>query len=131
VQARVAGQPPPELRVPCFFNPQHGPSVMDVAFTPPGRGTRKVPACAMDLARLKAGEKPEIRMVEIGGRRLPYFDAGAAFFPYGEGYFMGHIATTTMFVVPTSWAGEGGSGLGWGGFDGGDLGGDGGGGSEG
>jgi hypothetical protein len=132
VQARVAGRPLPERQVPCFFNPQHGPSVMDVMFTPPGRGTRKVPACAQDAARIRAGEKPEIREVEIGGRRVPYFEAGAAFAPYGEGYFMGAIATQSLFIAPTL-AGDGGTGHGgWesyggGGFDGG---GDAGGGGE-
>jgi hypothetical protein len=108
VQARVAGRPRPVLRVPCFFNPQHGPSVMDMAFTPRGHGTRNVPACAMDVARLRAGEKPDVRMVEVGGRRVPYFEGGAAFTPYGAGYFMGQIAAATLFVIPASWAGEGG-----------------------
>jgi uncharacterized membrane protein YgcG len=140
VQARVAGQPLPELRVPCFFNPQHGPSVIDVQFTPPGRGTRKVPACAMDAARLKAGEKPELREVEIGGRRVPYFEAGAAYFPYGEGYFLNSLAVRHLFVLPPlesadtagghDWGGDGGGfggGFDMGGFDGGS---DGGGGGE-
>jgi hypothetical protein len=120
VQARVAGRALPERRVPCFFNPQHGPSVMDVTFTPPGRGTRKVPACAQDAARVKAGEKPEIREVEIDGRRVPYFEAGAAFGPYGEGYFVGSVATQTLFVVPPIVAGASDQGShGWDGFDGG------------
>ena len=44
---RPADSPRPELRVPCFFNPQHGPSVRDVRYTVPGgHGTRTVPACA-------------------------------------------------------------------------------------
>ena len=120
VQARVAGEPLPELRVPCFFNPQHGPSVMDVQFTPPGRGTRKVPACAMDAARLKAGEKPEIREVEIGGRRVPYFEAGAAYAPYGEGYFVGAVAVESMFSTPPPGGGpgDGFDGHGWDGHHG-------------
>jgi hypothetical protein len=133
VQARVAGRPLPELRVPCFFNPQHGPSVIDVDFTPRGRGTRRVPACAMDAARLKAGEKPEIREVEIGGRRVPYFEAGAAYFPYGEGYFLNSLAVHYLFAVPPlqsadTAGGHGGGGGDGGGFDGGGF--DGGGGGE-
>ena len=36
LRARVEGRPVPELRVPCFLNPQHGPRSIDVAFTPPG-----------------------------------------------------------------------------------------------
>jgi hypothetical protein len=124
VQARVTGQPVPERRVPCFFNPQHGPSVIDVTFTPPGRGTRKVPACAQDAARLRAGEKPEVREVEIGGRRVPYYEAGAAFAPYAEGYFVGMVATQSLFVAPQLSGGEhGASDHGWDGFDGGGMGG--------
>ena len=30
------GDPLPERREPCFFNPQHGPSMQDVEWTPPG-----------------------------------------------------------------------------------------------
>ncbi len=98
VQARVAGQPRPERTVPCFFNPQHGPSVTDVMFTPGGRGTRKVPACAHDAARVKAGEKPEVRMVTIGGRRVAYYEAGAAMAPYSAGYFVSASDVRALFV---------------------------------
>jgi hypothetical protein len=110
VQARVEGRPVPKPRVPCFFNPQHGPSVFEVPFTPAGHGTRKVPACASDVARFRAKEPPEIREVEVGGRRVPYFAAGDAFAPYGEGYFTGDSAIQKLFVTSTSWSGEGRSG---------------------
>ena len=39
VRARVAGEPLPTRRPPCFFDPRHGLSVEDVDWTPPG-GTR-------------------------------------------------------------------------------------------
>jgi hypothetical protein len=87
VQARVEGRPLPELRVPCFFNPQHGPSAKDVVWTPPGRGTRTVPACPQDAARVEAGESPPVRTIKIGSTRAPYWEAGAAYLPYGENYF--------------------------------------------
>ena len=41
VRARVAGQPLPARRPPCFFDPRHGLSVADVPYTPPG-GTLRV-----------------------------------------------------------------------------------------
>jgi len=107
VRARIEGHPIPELRVPCFFNPQHGPSVGDVAFTPRGHGTRKVPACASDVARHRAKEEPQTREVEVGGRRVPYYEAGNSFAPYGEGYFAGAAAIKRLFVASTSWSGEG------------------------
>jgi len=74
VQARVAGDAVPEKRKPCFFNPQHGPSMTDVMFTPRAAGTRLVPACAQDAARVKAGEKPEIRKVEFRGHKIDYLE---------------------------------------------------------
>lgn len=139
VQARVAGRPVPELRVPCFFNPQHGPSVGDVMWTPPGRGTRKVPACAQDAARIASAEQPEPRMVTIGSRRVPYWEAGAAYQPYGDGYFAGAVVMTWAFQAPLDGASGGVHGGhdvgGHGGFDlgghgGFDIGSDGGGGGN-
>ena len=44
-RARLAGDPVPERRAPCFFNPQHGPSVRDVDWAPPGGTPRSVPVC--------------------------------------------------------------------------------------
>jgi hypothetical protein len=107
VQARAVGEPVPKSRMPCFFNPQHGPSVFEVAFTPPGHGTRKVPACASDVARVRAKEKPDIRQVEVDGRRVPYFEAGSALAPYGAAYFTGDSALQELFMTTTSWSGEG------------------------
>jgi len=87
VRARVAGEPPPARRVPCFFNPQHGPSRRDVVWTVPRRGTRRVPACAQCAARVDAREDPALRVVVVGGRRVPYWEAGEAVQPYSRGYF--------------------------------------------
>jgi hypothetical protein len=106
VQARATGEPVPKPRLPCFFNPQHGPSVFEVAFTPPGHGTRKVPACASDVARVRAKQKPDIREVEVNGRRVPYFEVGSALAPYGESYFAGETAIQDLFLTHTAWSGE-------------------------
>lgn len=89
VRARVAGQEIPQLRVPCFFNPQHGPSVTDVVWTRPGHGTRTVPSCSQDAARVAARQQPDLRTVRIGSRTVPYWEAGAAYLPYSRGYFPG------------------------------------------
>ena len=66
VRARVAGEPLPTRRPPCFFDPRHGLSVADVAWTPPGGTTREVPACALDAERVRAGAEPDTRMVMVG-----------------------------------------------------------------
>ena len=134
VQARVSGQPLPELRVPCFFNPQHGPSVTDVLWTLRGRGTRKVPACAQDAARVGKHDAPEVRKVKIGSRTVPYWEAGDAFLPYSQGYFASAAVTIWMFQPPAPFGSgqEFGTGQGGGaGFDGGGGGFDGGGGGDG
>lgn len=122
VQARVAGQPVPERRVPCFFNPQHGPSTTDVLWTQSGHGTRKVPACAQDAARLKAGEEPEVRYVQLQYRRVPYWEAGAAVAPYGAGYFASG-AGSSYIALATFESQSGGTGWGdWNSTGGGGIG---------
>jgi hypothetical protein len=92
VRARVAGQPLPTKRTPCFFNPQHGPAATEVMWRARGRGTRTVPACAQDAARVAAGERPDVREVRVNGRKVAYWEAGAALAPYVEGYFVGSAA---------------------------------------
>lgn len=87
VVARVEGRPLPQQRTPCFFNPQHGPATTEMLWTRPGRGTRKVPACAQDAARGADGQEPEVRMVKIRGRLVPYWEAGEVIQPYTNGYF--------------------------------------------
>jgi hypothetical protein len=87
VRARVAGDPLPKRRPPCFFDPRHGLSVEDVAYTPPGGAERDVPACALDAERVRAGAEPDIRKVMVGSRRVPYWQGGRAYQPYAAGYF--------------------------------------------
>jgi uncharacterized membrane protein YgcG len=139
VQARVAGEPIPERRVPCFFNPQHGPSTTDIVWTQPKHGTRTVPACAQDAARVRAGDEPEVRYVRYGGRRVPYWQAGSAVTPYGQGYFA--LGAGASYIPLAGFEAQSGSIGGWGdfggpsagdhggGFDGGGMG-DGGGGGD-
>lgn len=143
VQDRVAGRDVPELRVPCFFNPQHGPSVGEVMWTQPGQGTRRVPACSQDAARVANDEVPEVRRVRIGARTVPYWQAGAAYLPYSEGYFAASALLAWTYQPPVAYDGGGahhgggmhgggdhGGGFDGGGFDGGGFGGgDGGGGN--
>ncbi len=70
------GQVPPERRGPCFFNPQHGPSMQDVEWTPPGGTPRAIAVCAADARRLAAGDEPLVRMVRVGDRWVPWHEAG-------------------------------------------------------
>lgn len=86
-RARLNGDPVPERRGPCFFNPQHGPSVEDVLWAPPGGSPREVTACADCALAVRTGGQPDVRLVEVDGERRPYYDAGPAYSPYVSGYF--------------------------------------------
>jgi hypothetical protein len=88
-KARMAGQTPPERRPPCFFDPRHGPSSRDVEWAPDGGAPRLVPACEADAQRVERGEDPEAREVLVGGRRMPYWEAGPMYAPFAGGYFGG------------------------------------------
>src|SRR4051794_10849110 len=70
VRARQAGQPLPERRPPCFFNPRHGPSVTDVQWQPSGGVARSVPVCAAGADALAHGHDPDTRLVQAGGRAV-------------------------------------------------------------
>lgn len=87
VRARAIGAPLPERRVPCFFDPQHGPSTRDVVWTVPRRGTQKIPACDQCATTVDQGADPPLRMVTLAGSRVPSWEAGAVQRPYSRGYF--------------------------------------------
>src|SRR3954453_15531798 len=98
VRARVAGEPLPTRRPPCFFDPRHGLSVEDVPYTPPGGSPRDVPPCSLDAERVRAGAEPDIRKVMVGSRRVPYWQGGRAYQPYAAGYFGGFGPMDWMFM---------------------------------
>ena len=99
VQARVAGREVPERRVPCFFNPQHGPSTRDVEWTPPRHGTRMVPSCGQCAARVLSHQQPDLRTVKVGSRTVPYWEAGKAYLPYTRGHFALGVAAAGAGVA--------------------------------
>jgi hypothetical protein len=90
-KALLAGRPPPEQRPPCFFDPRHGPSRRDVSWESPYGGWTRVPACERDALRVEAGEEPDVREVEVGGRRRPYWDAPAYYGPWAGGFYGGGL----------------------------------------
>ncbi|MGW3495691.1 hypothetical protein [Streptomyces sp. NPDC001020] len=87
--ARRTGAPLPQRRVPCFFDPRHGPSVSDVNWCPPGGVLRMVPACAGDALAVSQGGQPLTRMVPTDQGPQPYWNAGPAYAPWAGGYFGG------------------------------------------
>lgn len=117
--ARRDGDPLPEHRLPCFFDPRHGPSATDVRWAPQGGTPRPVPACAADAARMADGGEPQSRMVDTGHGRQPYWNAGPAYTPWAGGYFgggggggmLGGLLVGTMLggliSAPSAFAGTG------------------------
>jgi hypothetical protein len=91
------GQPRPERRPSCLFDPRHGMSVRDVYWTPSGGGAgRTVPACSACAHKTDAGVEPEMRNVEVNGAPVRYVNAGFApaywgGFGFGPGLFTGFL----------------------------------------
>lgn len=115
-EALAHGQPKPDRRPSCFFDPRHGMSVADVAWTPPDGGpTREVPVCADDLHKIERGVEPQMRTVRQTGSQAPVYYANAGFAPaYWGGYGYGPDLFTG-FLLGSALSGGWGGGYGWGG----------------
>ncbi|GAB7104662.1 hypothetical protein JCM4814A_29760 [Streptomyces phaeofaciens JCM 4814] len=119
----------PERRPPCFFDPRHGPSATDAAWTPPGGSPREVPVCAADATRLADGRDPVIREVDSDYGRRPYWEAGPAYGPWAGGYFGGGLLPGLLIgtmlggmMAAPSYGTDYGTGYGdFGGYEGGDV----------
>jgi hypothetical protein len=61
--ALAHGQPIPERRPPCFFDPGHGPSVTAVSWAPQGGEARLVPVCAACAKAIEEQSEPQARKV--------------------------------------------------------------------
>jgi hypothetical protein len=88
-KARFAGEPVPERRPPCFFDPRHGPSVTEAEWAPPGGTPRPVPVCAADAQRIEDGLPPMTRQIEVEGERMPYWNAPRYYGGWQGGFFGG------------------------------------------
>lgn len=94
LSARLADEPPPAPRPPCFFNPNHGPSATVVLWTGEDNQTVRVPCCASDAERLRSGAAPYSRTVPRGGVRVPWWEAGSSVRPWALGWFERWLAAT-------------------------------------
>jgi uncharacterized membrane protein YgcG len=132
-EALAAGQPRPERRPSCFFDPRHGMSVTDTYWTPPDGGPgRLVPVCSADAHKLERGIEPEMRKVEADGGPVNYVNAGFApaywgGFGLGPGLFTGFLLGQALaphgFFGGYPGDGDYGGGDSGGDFGGGDFGG--------
>jgi hypothetical protein len=90
------GAEPPAHAEPCLFDPRHGPSSQDVAWAPggpaaagevDGAAARPVPACAADARRLADQLAPDVRLVSLGAKAVPYWDVPVLYGPLLVGYY--------------------------------------------
>jgi uncharacterized membrane protein YgcG len=126
-EALASGQPKPDPRPSCFFDPRHGMSVSDVYWSPADGGpARTVPACSACAHKLERGIEPEMRKVEVNGTPVNYVNAGFApsywgGFGFLPGMFTGFLLGEALgsFAYPGAY-GFGDAGYG-GDYDGGDA----------
>ena len=97
-EALAAGQPRPDRRPSCFFDPRHGMSVADVAWTPPDGGpAREVPVCADACTRSSRASSRRCapcagRVADAGQLRQRRFaPAYWGGYGYGPGLFTGFL----------------------------------------
>lgn len=95
VLARVKGTELPTRRDPCFFNPQHLPATADLDWTPPGGVARTVAACSTCRDRLTGGEAPDVRLVRVGDRYVPWWAA-----QHHKGAITAAFGTVAIGAVP-------------------------------
>jgi len=74
-EALVAGRTPPPEPAPdapaaCFFDPTHRPGTEEATIRT-AAGDKEVRVCTSCADRLRRGEQPEPRMIEVGGRPVP------------------------------------------------------------
>ncbi len=77
----------PARRPPCFFDPGHGPASRDVSWAPLGGVPRDIPVCFRDAERLAAGDEPQVRMVRLGNRYVPWYASGPAYTAWAAGWY--------------------------------------------
>jgi uncharacterized membrane protein YgcG len=77
----------PARRPPCFFDPGHGPASRDVSWAPLGGVPRDIAVCFRDAERLAAGEPPQVRMVRLGNRYVPWYASGPAYTAWAGGWY--------------------------------------------
>ena len=83
----TAEPPHPEEGRParCFFDAEHGLATVEIALELPGIRTVKVGVCAADAVKLSRGQDPDVGVVTVGRRTLPWAAAPTWFGGWGWG----------------------------------------------
>ena len=72
--ALAAGEDPPSRSDSCFFNPQHGPAVAEVAWAAHGSPPVSTPVCRDDATRIGSGLAPKFRQISLGGATVAFHE---------------------------------------------------------
>jgi hypothetical protein len=102
-QARMSGEPVPAQRPPCLFNPQHGPAVAEILWSPTGGSPRRVPSCATDARRIGDGSSPAARTLKYADGPRPYWETGPAYASWAAGWyapFGSQLLATLLYGTP-------------------------------
>ena len=91
VLAARDGAARPSRREPCFFNPAHGPAERDLTWAPLDGEPREIPVCFRDYERLTPGAEPDVRLVALGNRRVPWFSSGPMYAAWAQGWYSGIV----------------------------------------
>jgi len=75
--AIVRGEEPPTRTDPCAFNPQHGPAVTEVEWTPIGGTSSTYSCCREDAELIAQGRAPRRRAVKLGDVDVAWDELGA------------------------------------------------------
>lgn len=126
----VPEKPKAEERAACFFDPTHQGPFEDATINT-SAGAKTVRVCSADAEKLRRGEAPDTRMIEVGGRQIPAPSAPRSYGGGGMGWMDilsivlgGMAAGRTLDWGRTSRGGGWSSGRGgsWGGSRGGGTG---------
>ncbi len=102
----VPKKPPKEEPGRCFFDPTHAPPYVDAEIRTPA-GSRTVKVCRADAEKLQRGERPDSRMIEVGGRRVPAASAPRSHGGLGMGGLDMFSVILGGMASQMSWGGAG------------------------
>ena len=74
--AIVRGEEPPTRTDPCAFNPQHGPAVTEVEWTPIGGEPSTYACCQPDADLIAEGRAPRRRTLKVDGGDVAWDELG-------------------------------------------------------
>jgi len=98
---------PPDVEQACFFDPTHGAGT-GVAAIDTSAGRREVRVCSYCATKLRSGQAPQPRMIEVGGARVPAAKAPRSHGGGGMDWLDDFSVVMEGVTRPYGWGGYGG-----------------------